>query len=162
MTDDAEKIIGQARATLDRVRNIRSPAEPTLPPPDDALTKWKRDAEQREAAAAAETERRRQREREGDLAAIEQRVEQRIRATLDQTLATERHYWMTELLPELVAALQQRIADDVSVEIERAYKLALADVRADLNALRQAVAKVAGTDDKVLHMPPLRSARPLN
>jgi hypothetical protein len=62
-----------------------------------------------------------------------------------------------------IAALKRAIADDVTIEIERAYKLAMQEVRADLAALRDAVKQLIGDDTKLITLPPLRSAgKPLN
>ena len=61
-----------------------------------------------------------------------------FRALVDE----EHRCLMEQLLPELVAQMRHVISDEICAEIERAYKLAMVDLRANLNALREAVKKV--------------------
>jgi hypothetical protein len=168
---DAAAILAEARKTIGRTEHVGKPPETGgfgnpaetadfLPPFEDRLERWKREANER--AEARECERAR-----SDLAVIERRVTDRVYACLQSQLAAminDEHKHMVEmLLPELVAALKQSIADDVTIEIERAYKLAMAELRADLNALREALKKIAG-DGAIIDLPPLPSWRnkPLN
>jgi hypothetical protein len=60
---------------------------------------------------------------------------------------------MKQILPELVTQMRRAISDGICAEIERAYKLALADLRADLNALRTAVEKVGIVSGEPIDLP---------
>jgi hypothetical protein len=108
-----------------------------------------------------QAEREEHRERE---AAIERRIEQQLRASLTasvQALVAEEHrYMMEQILPELVAEMRHAISDEICTEIERAYKLALIEVRADLNALRAAVAKLGGLSGEPIDLPAMLLRHP--
>jgi hypothetical protein len=163
--EEKQAILQQARETLARTEHVGRVAETSLSavdklPPlgEDALTKWRREANEREAELARERDHR-------DLEAIERRVTNNIMASvqlrIDAAIAGARQDHIESFLPELVSQLRQEIEDDVTIAIEKAYKVATAELRADLNALRETVRKVMGPD-VVLDLPPLRSGKPLN
>jgi hypothetical protein len=64
---------------------------------------------------------------------------QRWREHFAGLVAAERDYMM-QLLPELIAQMR----DEISVEIETAYKTAFGLLRDDLDALRRELRKLSG------------------
>jgi hypothetical protein len=150
MTPEQEQVLREARETLDRTATIVAREQPV----EDAGLRWRRKNEQHELEREHER-------RKNEVKAIERRIEAQVRASLTETfkaIVDEEHKYMVEqLLPELINELKDAIADDVSAEIERAYRLAFADMRSDIQALRDAIRKALGTDAIDLPAIPLRS-----
>lgn len=74
----------------------------------------------------------------------------------------ERREHIEIFLPELLIGLREAISGEITSAIANAYERAFADLRADLNALHQAVKKFAGDDSTVIDLPSLRVGGPLN
>ena len=122
-----------------------------LPPFEDRTARWQREGDERMA-------RQEQARRERDYAAIEARITTNVLATMQGVVDAEHARMVEGLLPEVLFALRQEISDEICTAIESACAKAFADVRADLNALRQAVTKVAD-DGAIIDLPPLPSMR---
>jgi hypothetical protein len=152
---DAAAILQQARETLARTSTIETRQvvddHPILPPIEDRIAKWKREADEQTERKQAERER-------SNVEVIERRVEQRVRAALqgmiDQAIGAEREHLIDLFLPELVAAMRAEISGEITSAIERAYEKALGNVRADLNALRASIKRLGG-DGTILDLPAL-------
>jgi len=84
----------------------------------------------------------------------------KLHASLTALVAEEHRCTMEQILPELVTEMRRPISDEICAEIERAYKLALADVRADLNALRDAVKKMGVLSGQPIDLPPMSLRHP--
>jgi hypothetical protein len=145
----------QAREAIERTAYINPNLEASLPPIEDRLERWKREANER----ARE-------KRENDYRAIERRITSDVLATvrtmIDAAISGARQDHIENFLPEFARQFRDQIDDYVCAEIERAYKLATAELRADLENLRQAIQKAYGADGTIINLPPLRSGKPLN
>ena len=96
---DKQAILDAARATLERTANL--PNLGNLPPPESRADRWRREADEAEAA------RLRERERLTDYEAAQ--PEARLAG-----MVAERSYLMEQLLPELLAAVFRRITAEVN------------------------------------------------
>ena len=126
-----------------------------MPPLEDKLARWKREADEQ----MAHNERAR---RERDYQALETRVTERVLATMQGLVNDEHDYLLKHFLPELLACLRHEISDEITSAIATAYERAFADVRADFDALRQAVKKLAGDENAIIDLPPLRVGKPFH
>ena len=134
--------------------NTTRVVNPDPPPLEDKLARWKR-----EGTEQMELEQQARRER--DARALVRRIVGRVRDEMAEMIEQHKQdYLLSEngLLPQVLVGLRHEISDEICNAIERAYAKAFADVRADLNALRQAVTKVAG-DGAIIDLPPLPSMR---
>jgi hypothetical protein len=127
-------MIAESREMLKRLNDERASARTevppdddplaNLPPPEDRIARWKREANEqtaREEAAAAELKRQQQQtERAYKLAEVEARLEARLEQTIATRLAAEREY-LGELLPAVI------------VELRKEIQTAVGELRAEMN-----------------------------
>jgi hypothetical protein len=133
---DEEKIatLRRARALLEE--GIAEQPRPYSPPAEPQAAGWKQRAEELEAA--------KERHRlESEVAAIERRVEQQLRAVLTDSFKSlveaEHDYLVNELFPELF----NTIADSVRDEIKETV---VAELRADVAAIKKRLGIEVVTD----------------
>jgi hypothetical protein len=169
--DEKLEIMRRARETVERLEHLEKRADAAaahfengatvpFPPFEDRLAKWKREGEEQMERERAERQRR-------DLEVIERRVTSNVLANVQALIDAEHTYLLEEFLPHMWAEMTAE--NEASIKV--AYAEAIADLRADLAALRQAVQRNgeairkftgAGDDDKVIDLPTLRSMKPLN
>jgi hypothetical protein len=130
------------------------------PPVEDAGLAWRRDMEaaerERERTLAGMRRQERQQTIDHRMASIEARLEQKLNELLEQRLADERAY-LRELLPAIIVELRKETGQEIASAIDRAYTEALADVRHDLEGLRQQLKKLGGgPEGEIIDLPTMR------
>jgi hypothetical protein len=147
--EQRDELLRAARETLERTASI------VARPIEDAGDRWRRKNEEHEREVEHER-------KKSEVKAIENRIAEELRASLTASFQSlidaEHQYLIDQLLPELIAAERDAIADDISAAIERAYRVAFVDLRSDVAALRNAMHKALGPID--VPAIPLRGPKP--
>ena len=121
--------------------------QPYSPPAEPQAAGWKQRAEELEAA-------RERHKLESEVAAIERRVEQQLRAVLTDSfkslIQAEHDYICNELFPELFNAISDSVKDEIKETL-------IAELRSDVAAIKKRLGIEAVTDIPAI---PLRQGRP--
>jgi hypothetical protein len=153
---ERERVLAEAHANLQR----RDEAVSYVPPREDPVAKWKREADEQEQRFARERKRQEERPLERRIAALEQELANaraELRQEIDQHIADERAFMLAVVggaLGEALDELRKDAKNELSDRL-RELRVDMCELQTTLAELRQVIA--ADRSGKVLDLPnPLR------
>jgi hypothetical protein len=154
--EDRVRILAESRAALERTAAVKQDLERRLANPP-IIREWHNDVVRKEITEAEA----KRKQRAFDSAAMQHSIERNlvawVRGIVDQAIADERERMIEQLLPEVVVQLREEFKAEAKAAIERAFENGAGEVRADMNALRAAIEKLAATNSAtVITLPRLR------